>query len=303
MDIKSILEDLNRDTSKKIILDTDTYNEVDDQFALAYAMLSPERLDLLSVNAAPFFNRRSSSPEDGMLKSFDEIFRIMALVDPDSVGKIPVYKGSAKYLESREIPVESDAADNIVNTVMNSNETIYIVAIGAITNVASAIIKCPEIIKKCVLIWLGGNALNNPSPKEFNMVQDIIGASVVFDSGIPLIQIPCDGVCSEFRTTVPEVEYYLNGKNKICDYLVDIVKDYSKGRYAYSKVIWDVTAIAAIVKPDTLDKVMIPAPIICPDGRYSFDASRHHYIYVRRVKRDPLYADLFKKLANEKTDL
>ena len=51
-----------------------------------------------------------------------------------------------------------DAADNIINTVMNSDERIYIVAIGAITNVASAIIKCPEIANKAVVIWLGGHA-------------------------------------------------------------------------------------------------------------------------------------------------
>lgn len=29
-----------------MVLDTDTYNEVDDQFALAYALLSPERLNV-----------------------------------------------------------------------------------------------------------------------------------------------------------------------------------------------------------------------------------------------------------------
>ena len=36
------------------VIDSDTYNEVDDQFAISYALLSPERLDVKAVYAAPF---------------------------------------------------------------------------------------------------------------------------------------------------------------------------------------------------------------------------------------------------------
>lgn len=297
MDMKEILKDIHSDSVKNIILDTDAYNEIDDQFTLAYALLSKDRVNILSVNAAPFLNSRSVSAEDGMIKSYNEIFKIIKLTDPSA--HIPVYKGSASFLKSKTEPVDSEAADNIINTVMNSDKTIYIVAIGAITNVASAIIKCPEVTKRCVLIWLGGHSLHSPDTHEFNLYQDVYAAQTVFDSQIPLIQIPCDGVCSEFITTVPELEYYLGGKNDLCNYLVDIVRDYSKGRYCYSKVIWDVTALAVLVKPKTLEFVTIPTPILNNGCRYSYDPSRHHYIYVRKIRRDPLYADLFGKLANK----
>ena len=60
-----------------MVLDTDTYNEVDDQFALAYALLSPERLNVQAVYAAPFHNNRSSGPADGMQRSYDEIADIL----------------------------------------------------------------------------------------------------------------------------------------------------------------------------------------------------------------------------------
>lgn len=295
--MKEILKDIHSDSVKNIILDTDAYNEIDDQFTLAYALLSKDRVNILSVNAAPFLNSRSVSAEDGMIKSYNEIFKIIKLTDPSA--HIPVYKGSASFLKSKTEPVDSEAADNIINTVMNSDKTIYIVAIGAITNVASAIIKCPEVTKRCVLIWLGGHSLHSPDTHEFNLYQDVYAAQTVFDSQIPLIQIPCDGVCSEFITTVPELEYYLGGKNDLCNYLVDIVRDYSKGRYCYSKVIWDVTALAVLVKPKTLEFVTIPTPILNNGCRYSYDPSRHHYIYVRKIRRDPLYADLFGKLANK----
>ena len=38
----------------QMVLDTDTYNEVDDQFALSYALMSSDRLDVQAVYAAPF---------------------------------------------------------------------------------------------------------------------------------------------------------------------------------------------------------------------------------------------------------
>ena len=295
--MQDILQDIKSPTVKNIILDTDTYNEIDDQFALAYAMLSPERVKLLSVNAAPFLNSRSTSAADGMMKSYNEIQRIMHLVDTNA--NIPYYKGSESFLADKKTPVESEAAENIINTVMNSDERIYIVAIGAITNVASAIIKCPEIAKKAVVIWLGGHALTYKDTKEFNLYQDVMSAQVVFDSGVPLIQIPCAGMCTEFVTTIPELEYYLRGKNELCDYLVDIVRSYTKKPYGWSKVVWDVTAVAVLVRPEAFRYSIIPRPYVTMEGRYAFNTEREQYIYVNKLSRDPVYADLFTKLSNK----
>ncbi len=292
--MKKYLDMLKDGTRKKIILDTDCYNEIDDQFALAYLMRSPDKVEILSVNAAPFKNSRAATPGEGMEKSYDEIFRIMKLVDPSA--KLPVYRGSTEFMTSVDVPIDSEAADNIINTVMNTGETVFIVAIGAITNVASAIVKCPEIAKRAVLIWLGGHALHWQDTKEFNLKQDIPAAQVVFNSKIPLIQIPCNGVCTEFVTTVPELDYYLGGKNELCDYLVNIVRNYTTKPYGWSKIVWDVTAAAVLVKPEALDMVVIPTPYVTPDCRYAFDDARHHYIYIRRIRRDPIYADLFEKL-------
>ncbi len=297
MNMEMLKNALYDGTVKKIILDTDTYNEIDDQFALAYAMLSKDKVDLLSINAAPFLNSRSTSAADGMEKSYQEIFNIMKLVDPNA--DIPVYRGSTAFLADKNTPVESPACDNIINTVMSSDEPIYIVALGAITNVASAIIKCPEIAKRAIVVWLGGHALHWQDTKEFNLRQDVAAAQIVLDSKIPFVQIPCNGVCTHFVTSVPELDYYLGGKNELCDYLVDIVRNYTKKPYGWSKVVWDVTAVAALVLPESLDIVTIPTPILTPDCRYAFDNARHPYLYVRHIRRDPLFADLFHKLANK----
>ena len=62
----NITESLRNGKRKRIILDTDTYNEIDDQFALALAMLSQNEIELLAVTAAPFHNSNSESYADGM---------------------------------------------------------------------------------------------------------------------------------------------------------------------------------------------------------------------------------------------
>ena len=54
-----LIAELKNGERKNIILDTDAYNEVDDQYTIAYAMLSPDRVNILSINAAPFLNRRN----------------------------------------------------------------------------------------------------------------------------------------------------------------------------------------------------------------------------------------------------
>lgn len=50
-----------------MVLDTDTFNEIDDQFALSLAVLSPDRINLQAVTAAPFLNSRSNDACDGIL--------------------------------------------------------------------------------------------------------------------------------------------------------------------------------------------------------------------------------------------
>src|SRR5512133_3419228 len=85
----------------RMVLDTDTFNEIDDQFAVVYALISPE-LDVQALYAAPFHNIRSSGPGDGMEKSYEEILRVL-----DKLGKSPegfAFKGSLNWIKDVEKP-------------------------------------------------------------------------------------------------------------------------------------------------------------------------------------------------------
>lgn len=165
----SYLQRLNRPEGPvDVVLDTDTYNEIDDQYALAYLIKSEEKLHLKAVYAAPFHNEKSSGPEDGMEKSYQEIHHILDLMEKQEL-KEHVYRGSSQYLPDEETPVASDAAAHLAALALGytPEKPLYVIAIGAITNVASALLMKPEIKDRIVLIWLGGNAHEWPDNKEW----------------------------------------------------------------------------------------------------------------------------------------
>lgn len=284
-----------------VVIDTDAYNEIDDQFALAYLIRSKEKLDVRAIYAAPFHNLHSQCPADGMEKSYQEILKILNLMGEETYREV-TYRGSGAYLTDELTPVDSPAARDLVERALLQEEKkpLYVVSIGAITNIASAILLQPSIIRKIVVVWLGGNAPFWPDNREFNMYQDVAAARVVFGSGVPVVQLPCQGVVSMFSTTGPELAYWLKGKNALCDYLVEnTVREaaFNGQKGCWSRVIWDVTAVAWLLEDAFMQDCIQPIPIPEYDDRWGFDMTRHFYKYVYWINRDMLFGDLFKKLS------
>jgi inosine-uridine nucleoside N-ribohydrolase len=147
-------------TGSSIVFDTDTYNEIDDQFALVYAVLSKESFNLEAVYAAPFSNNRADNPTKGMELSYEEILRILDKMDVAHEGF--AFKGSKKYLSKDLTPESSPATEDMIKKALQHSpeKPLYVVAVGAITNVANAILLKPEITKNIVVVWLGGHAHN-----------------------------------------------------------------------------------------------------------------------------------------------
>ena len=281
-----------------LVLDTDAYNEIDDQFAIAYALRSTDRIDLKALYAAPFFNSLSTGPADGMEKSYHEIKRVLERMhDPRANDDGFVFRGSDRYLPGAEEPVDSPAARDLVKRALAAEDTLYVAAIGAITNVASAILLEPKIIDKIVVLWLGGNALWWRDTKEFNLRQDVYAARVILDSGVPLILIPCAGVVDRLFTTVPELERWLDGKSDIGTYLTDNVRNAARKFPGAGRVIWDITTIAYINNSDWLPADIVPSPVLTDNVTWSTDPSRHLVKVVRHVDREMIFRDLFEKLS------
>lgn len=282
----------------RMVLDTDTYNEIDDQFALVYSLLSPE-LKPEAVYAAPFHNQRSSGPADGMEQSYQEILRILEKMKIKAEGF--AFRGSEGFLKEDRQPFRSPAALDLVSRAKQRSweDPLYVVAVGAITNVASAILIDPSILQNIVVVWLGGNGHDWPHQREFNFRQDLVASRLILDSGVPLVQLPCTPVVTHFATTVPEMEHYLGGQGEIAEYLLRIFQEYREDHFAWSKVLWDMTAVAWMINPDWLPSNLVHTPIVTDQYTLSADRSRHFMRYIYFVQRDPIFRDFFLKLRGE----
>ena len=301
-----ILKALQRPTGTvDVLLDTDTYNEIDDQFALAYMMKSPEKLNIVGITAAPFLNKKAASAGVGMELSYQEIEKLLRFMHREDMLQ-KVFKGSESFLENESTPVDSPAAREIARLAMQYTieKPLYVVAIGAITNVASALLLQPEIAEKMVVVWLGGHALHYKDNREFNLYQDIAAARVVFKSGVPLVMLPCQGVVSGFALSEGELNHWLAGRDKLCDYLakntVREAETYAKGK-PWTRVIWDVTAVAWLLdeKEDMLLDRVMPRPIPSYDNLWSQRPGTPVCKYVYYIKRDVLLRDLISRLTGE----
>ena len=281
----------------RAVIDTDTYNEVDDQFAVAHSLLSPEFMAVEAIYAAPFSRSGGVTPAEGMEQSYAEILRHLALLGVAAEGL--AWRGSTEYLLDLEAPPQSAATADLIERALKSAEDdpLYVVAIGAVTNVASAILQEPKIIEKIVVIWLGGHALHWPSAQEFNLRQDLNASRFIFDCGVPLVHLPAMGVTDRLLTTLAELEVYVKGRGEIGDYLCEIIRGYSDNHFAYSKVIWDIAATAYLVEPAWVSTHVVHSPILTDQMTWSIDHSRHLMRAAYQLNRDAIFGDLFKKLA------
>jgi purine nucleosidase len=278
----------------RAVVDTDTANEIDDQFAVVYALLSRESIRVEALYAAPFHNERSTGPEDGMLRSYDEIQRLLRrLPRHDSV---PVHHGARRWLPGPGQPVPSPAATDLVKRAGGAAEPLFVITIGAPTNVASALLMEPRLADRIVVVWLGGNPGYWHRAVEFNVEQDMHASHVLLDSGVPLVHIPCRNVTEHLRTTQAEIERFVRGSGPMGDYLADIYAAHFSDHFARSKVLWDIGAVAWLVNPDWVPTAVVHSPLLTSEGTWSHDPRRHLIREALCVDRDAIFADLFRKL-------
>ncbi len=325
-----------------LIIDTDAKNEVDDQFAVSWASRSKDRFILDAVYAAPFSHdcfaklagnvtldavggvTYANHPGDGMEASYQELLKLFALLGENPEGR--VFRGSKEYISDLGGPVESDAARDLIKRAMSSDDTIYVATIGAPTNIASALLMEPELVKKIVVVWLGAQPLYFKHGIEFNAMQDVKATQILFDSGVPMVLIPCMNTASMLTLTKPEVEQLLVGKSDISDYLAQAVMEAygdvqaSAGlavmlRHSYlafredrddaylfqfatehaapSRIIWDISTIAFLKNPGWTTSTLETAPVFNDNLTWGAkDESRHQIRVVNFCNRDLIFGDM-----------
>ena len=284
-----------------MVLDTDAYNETDDQFALVHALLSPKRLQVEAIYAAPFHNGRSTGPGHGMELSYQEILRF--LQELRLPAEVPVQRGSTDYLSAagpRDSTAarDSDAARDLVARAIAipGDDPLYVVAIGAATNVASAILMEPAIISRIVIVWLGGHALHWPNTAEFNLRQDVFAARVLLDCGVPLVLLPCLGVVSHLHTSLPEIERHVAPAGRIGRLLAERFQEACVALPGGSRVVWDMAVVSYLIDPAWVPTELMGSPVLTDQLTWQHHGDRHQIRCATFVHRDRVFRDLFGKL-------
>ena len=276
-----------------VILDTDTYNECDDQFALAYLLKNQDKFNIEAMTVAPFSRDDGKETiEELAEKSYNEILKICNWLKFKTENK--VFKGSTDYM-CNGYDESNDAVNKIIE-IANKNEKTYILAIGKITNVALAIKKAPEIIKNIEVICLGGPSFLKTNHKESNFRHDIQAVREVFESKVKLTVIPARNVASNLMTSIYELEHFLKGKNELCDYLCQRFYNDTYHGIEERRVIWDISVIAYMINKTWFETEEISCPIIKEDTSYELTENRHKVTFVNYLDVNKIYNDLFKKL-------
>ena len=177
---------------KRVIIHADIAAEADDQFAIAHHLMTPSE-EVVGIIAANFewrfrtISGLASQRFTSMEKSYEEGKRLLEIMEIEDV---PLLRGAVHEIEDLGKLPESQGADFIIDEAMKVDEKpLYIALQGGLTDLAIAYLKVPDIAHKITAIWIGGSAYPNGGD-ESNLKQDVLAAQILFESPMPIWQIP-----------------------------------------------------------------------------------------------------------------
>ncbi|MBE0478915.1 nucleoside hydrolase [Candidatus Aerophobetes bacterium] len=275
---------------RRVILNTDACNEIDDQMAIIHALLSPE-LKIEGIIAAHY---GIHTHRDSMQRSYNEIHHLLTLLGMQ--GKVNVLRGASLAMEKPDSPQKSEGAEFIIQCAKSSREPLYIAFLGPLTDMASAYLMSPEVTEKVVVLWIGGGWWPTGGP-EFNAFNDWIAADVVFASNLPLVQYP-RFTYRMMRVGVAEMERFVLGKGAIGDYLVSLFKTW-RIESPIPRAWWvygDSPAIGTLINPEWGYYLQLPAPRFNPDLSYRQQSTQRQVEVCVEVTAGEIFTDFFQKL-------
>lgn len=291
----------------RVIIDSDANCECDDQYAIVHALKSP-KIDVCGIIAAQYGMQEAAS----MMQSYDEIVKLCRIMDvPESL----VYQGAALPLEDSSCAGNSNGIAFMIDEALKEDtRPLFILCQGALTNVASAILKCPRICKKMQLICVGG--INYPKGGfEFNTLNDIHAFNAVMNSDVPVWMIP-EEVYGTMQVGFYELLEKIYPYGDIGRYLVEntfrvnermcrmISKTEAQDIYDYavgfpageSWSLGDSTALGLVLNGKCGKYQYVKAPNVCFDGTYTFSENAKQIRWYRSIDSRYILEDFFAKI-------
>jgi purine nucleosidase len=288
---------MDRAGRRRVIIDSDAKNEADDQFAIVHGLLSPS-LEVRGLIAAHFGTSRSTR---SMEESRDEIDLLLDLLGLEQ--QVTVANGAPTGIPDEQTPLDSAGAQLIIaeSKLASTKDPLFVAFLGPLTDMASAILLDPEIVRRDVaVIWIGGvgyGGVETSPGVEFNLRNDIAAANVVFDSGISVWQVPSN-VYSQVSVSYTELEEKIGGTSKLADYLISQTVEWNRTYWPEpieSRSLGDSPAISLMLYPRGGSFRIVPAPRFGQEGHY-LPGAGHPIRVIESVDVRFLLEDMFAKI-------
>lgn len=254
----------------RIIIDTDAACEADDPYAIAHALMC-QKFIVKGILAEHF------DCEGSTRRSYDEICTILDAMNLS----VPVFMGAeAKLADNTDVELSPASAFLVEEALREEDKPLYVLCIGAITNIAAAIQACPDITSRMTVVWIGGHGYDCPIPgdREYNAGNDIDAINLVLDSDVDFWQIPKD-VYNSMRISLAEIKTRIAPHGKIGRHLFENMVAYNQSEHAgwtagESWTLGDSPAVGVVLDPDCGKYRETEAPIVNPDTTYRFEKGR-----------------------------
>ena len=256
-----LMYDVPENKKIRVIVDTDAACEADDPFAIAHALMS-KKFDVRAIFATHFGSKGT------VQRSMREIEILLSCMEMD----VPHFMGEDGPLHLVKDSPLSPACEFLIREAMKDEEKpLFVLCLGAITNVARAMQACPAIKDKMTVAWIGCQDMDRPNPhfREFNAGNDIEAANFMLGSGAEVWLLPVV-VYGKMRIGLAEIQKRIYPCGKIGRHLFEQMTAYNCGPYAgwtagESWTLGDNPAIGVALDPECGRWRMRPAPVINPD--------------------------------------
>lgn len=300
----------------RVISDNDYAGDPDGLFQLAHLLLSPS-VEVRAVIgshlalADPFVPTGDSAAP--AVEAASEVLDLLGLADA-----IPVCRGSELPLADRTEPRRSAAAEAIVGEALRTDTDLplFVVVGGGLTDLASAHLLEPAIADRLTAVWIGGPEYPesrvqpppNALPIEYNLNIDLLAAQVLFESAVPLWQVPrnayreCLASMSELLLRVRphgQLGAHLYGA------LTELMQRISHAglNMGETYILGDsplvlLTALQTGFEADPASSayVELPRPMITDDGQYAPNPAGHPVRVYAGLDVRTMLEDLYAKL-------
>jgi len=273
----------------RIIIDTDTACEADDPFAIAYALMSPKLL--VRAIVAEHFAQPGS-----LEKSCEAAKRVTQAMG----SAVPVFRGEAAPGSF------SEPSEGVREIILEARKTdprpLYLLCMGALTNIARALREAPDIAGRMTCVIIGGHGYDvKEIPfREFNFGNDIDAANAVMQSDTPVWQIPAN-VYGMIRVGLAELQEQVMPYGEIGQYLFDQMTAYNMTPAAEwtageSWSLGDSPSVAAVLHPACGRTRRQPVLHINDDTSYASVPGKKEILVYQDMDSRYLLGDFYAKL-------